>query len=219
MQMISSTLASMASRIESAANGGRDVDGAGGGASLGHRFMHAVKHRQADMGLAAFAGGDAADHLGAVSDGLLGVEGALRAGDALTNDLGVLVDQDGHAALRFRLRFRRRDRPPCALWEPVKDADPVANALNGSSSLERRHGAAATQGAAFRSAPVRRRICAGSGRSPTRRAPPRSTAADTSTLGGAVIWPVFSSTRAVESPARPRSDTGLKRARASTFRA
>ena len=30
------------------------------------------------MGLPAFAGGDAADHLGAIGDGLFGVERALR---------------------------------------------------------------------------------------------------------------------------------------------
>src|SRR5215510_14278462 len=48
------------------------------------------------MGRPAFARGDAAHHLGAVGDRLLGVERALRAGEALADDLGVLVDQDGH---------------------------------------------------------------------------------------------------------------------------
>ena len=38
---------------------------------------------------AAFARRDAADHLGAVGDRLLGMEGALRAGEALADDLGV----------------------------------------------------------------------------------------------------------------------------------
>jgi hypothetical protein len=42
---------------------------------------------------AALAGRDAADQVGAVGDGLLGVEGALLAGEALADDLGVLVDR------------------------------------------------------------------------------------------------------------------------------
>ena len=46
------------------------------------------------MGRAAFSGGDATDHLGAVSDRLLGVEGALRAGEALANDARILIDED-----------------------------------------------------------------------------------------------------------------------------
>lgn len=33
-------------------------------------------------------------HLGAVLNGLLGVEGAILPGDALANDAGVLVDED-----------------------------------------------------------------------------------------------------------------------------
>ena len=48
------------------------------------------------MGGAALARRHAAHHLGAVGDRLLGMEGALRAGEALADDLGVLVDQDGH---------------------------------------------------------------------------------------------------------------------------
>ena len=49
------------------------------------------------MRRAAFAGRDAADHLGAVGDRLLGMEGAVLAGEALADDLGVLVDEDGHS--------------------------------------------------------------------------------------------------------------------------
>src|SRR3546814_8144870 len=47
------------------------------------------------------AGGHAADHLGAVGDRLLGVEGTLRAGEALADDLGILVDQHRHQAASF----------------------------------------------------------------------------------------------------------------------
>ena len=38
----------------------------------------------------ALLGGDAADHVRAVVDGLLGVEGALLAGEALADHFGVL---------------------------------------------------------------------------------------------------------------------------------
>src|SRR3546814_17553981 len=47
---------------------------------------------------APLAGGHAAGHPGAVGDRLLGVEGALRAGEALADYLGVLDDQTGHQA-------------------------------------------------------------------------------------------------------------------------
>src|SRR6185369_9199393 len=46
----------------------------------------------------AFARRSAADHFGAVLDRLLGMEGAVLAGEALADDLGVLVDEDGHHA-------------------------------------------------------------------------------------------------------------------------
>ena len=50
---------------------------------------------------AAFARRHAADHLGAVGDRLLGMEGALRAGEALADHLGVRVDEDRHQAASF----------------------------------------------------------------------------------------------------------------------
>ena len=62
------------------------------------RFVHRVEHRQVEMLRAAFARRDAAHHLGAVGDRLLGMEGALRAGEALADDLGVAIDQDRHQA-------------------------------------------------------------------------------------------------------------------------
>ena len=43
---------------------------------------------------AALTGSDATDHLGAVGDGLLGVEGAILARNSLANDLGVLIHED-----------------------------------------------------------------------------------------------------------------------------
>src|SRR5579862_6678805 len=49
------------------------------------------------MFLPALAGGDSADDLGVVSDGLLRVEGAFFAGEALHQHAGVFVHQDAHA--------------------------------------------------------------------------------------------------------------------------
>src|SRR6185312_5398317 len=65
------------------------------------RFRDGVEDRQIEMLAAAFAGRGAADHLGAVLDGLLGVKGAVLAGEALADDLRVLVDEDGHQAASF----------------------------------------------------------------------------------------------------------------------
>ena len=77
--------------------GRRHVDRGGGGAGRLLGLGDGVEDREADVGLAALSGGDAADHPGAVGDGLLGVEGALGAGQALADDAGVLVDEDGHS--------------------------------------------------------------------------------------------------------------------------
>ena len=96
MQTTSGISASTASRIEFGGVRRRHVDHARGGAGLGDRLGHGVEHRQVEMGGAAFARRHAAHHLGAVGDRLLGMEGALRAGEALADDLGVLVDQNGH---------------------------------------------------------------------------------------------------------------------------
>ena len=43
------------------------------------------------MGGPTLAGRDAADHLGAVGDGLFGMEGPLGTGETLADDLGVLI--------------------------------------------------------------------------------------------------------------------------------
>src|SRR3546814_7949919 len=53
------------------------------------------------MRLAALARGHAADHPCAVFDGLLGMERTLAAGEALADDLRVLVDQNRHQAASF----------------------------------------------------------------------------------------------------------------------
>src|SRR5579883_545742 len=78
--------------------GRRHVDSGCGGASLGHRLGHGIEHRQVEVGGAAASRRDAAHHLGAVGDRLLGMEGALPAGEALADHLGIAVDQDRHQA-------------------------------------------------------------------------------------------------------------------------
>src|SRR5665213_1360145 len=74
----------------------RHIDGGRVRAHRLFRFAHRVENGKAQMGGAAFARRGAAHHLGAIGDGLFGMEGALAAGEALADDLGVLVDEDGH---------------------------------------------------------------------------------------------------------------------------
>src|SRR6185312_15986800 len=66
------------------------------GAGFIDRVAHGVEHREADVLAAALAGRNAADQLGAVIQRLLRMEGALLAGEALADDLGVFVDQYAH---------------------------------------------------------------------------------------------------------------------------
>ena len=70
--------------------GGRDVDDGGVRLDLSVGLLHGVEHGQAEVDLAALAGAHAAHHVGPVLDGLLRVEGALLAGEALADDLGLL---------------------------------------------------------------------------------------------------------------------------------
>ncbi|SPO56510.1 exported protein of unknown function [Pseudomonas sp. JV551A1] len=74
----------------------RNVDDRSVSAGSFHSFFHGVEHWQAQVGGATLAWGYAADHLGAVGDGLFGVESTLRAGEALADDFGVFIDQDAH---------------------------------------------------------------------------------------------------------------------------
>src|SRR5690606_7781076 len=70
----------------------RNVDHGGISTSSFHCFAHSVEYRQAQVRSATLARGNTTDHLSTVGNGLFGVEGALRAGDALADYLGVLVD-------------------------------------------------------------------------------------------------------------------------------
>src|SRR5262249_5785327 len=64
------------------------------------RLRHSVEDGQAEMSGAAFARRSAPDHLGAVGDRLLGMERAVLASETLADDLGVLVDENGHACVQ-----------------------------------------------------------------------------------------------------------------------
>src|SRR5262249_47183066 len=79
----------------------RHVDHARVAAGLVLRLRDGVEHRQIEMERAAFARRGAADHLCAVGDRGFRMERAVLAGEALGDDLGVLVDQDGHHAVLF----------------------------------------------------------------------------------------------------------------------
>ena len=57
--------------------GRRHIDHRCIGPGDGARLVDRVEHRQVKVAAAALAGRDAADHLGAIGDGLFGVEGAL----------------------------------------------------------------------------------------------------------------------------------------------
>ncbi len=77
--------------------GRRDEDHRGVGAGGVDGLADGVEDRQA-VGVfgAALAGGDAADHFGAVFEAAFGVERAGGAGDALADDFGFFVDEDAH---------------------------------------------------------------------------------------------------------------------------
>src|SRR5690606_2428146 len=57
-----------------------------------HGFLHSVEHRQTQVSLTAFTGSYTTNHFGAVSNGLFRVESTLRAGETLTNNLGIFVN-------------------------------------------------------------------------------------------------------------------------------
>src|SRR5690606_5564199 len=78
----------------------RDVDHCCVGAGFLLRFGDSVEHRQAEMRLTALPWADAAGHFGAVGDRLLGVEGAVLAGETLANDACAGVDENGQMGPR-----------------------------------------------------------------------------------------------------------------------
>src|SRR5262249_50032586 len=75
-----------------------DEDDRGGGARGLDGLFDGIGGGESEGLSGAFAGGDAADHGGAVVEGLLSVEGALVAGEALDHQAGVFVDENAHFA-------------------------------------------------------------------------------------------------------------------------
>ena len=75
-------------------------------ACVGPRFINGIndgiEHRAVKMTLTAATRRYAADQLRAVGNGLLGMEGALLAGKALTNDPGIFIDQNSHVRVFVR---------------------------------------------------------------------------------------------------------------------
>src|SRR5690606_28759222 len=75
---------------------GRNIDNRCFSASSLDRFFNSVEHGQTQVSSTALTRSNTTNHLGAVFDGLLGVEGTLGTSDTLADYLGVLVDQDAH---------------------------------------------------------------------------------------------------------------------------
>src|SRR5882757_1523413 len=74
----------------------RHVNHAHRRARFGYRLLGGIPDGEPQVFLVTAAGGDAAYDLGAIGDALFRVKRPLFAGEALTNDLGVLVDQNAH---------------------------------------------------------------------------------------------------------------------------
>ena len=81
--------------------GRRHVNHAGIAAGLARALRRRCRTPADRDGSRRLCRATAADHLGAVGDRLLGMERAVLAGKALADDLGVLVDEDGHYAASF----------------------------------------------------------------------------------------------------------------------
>src|SRR5258706_9915322 len=76
---------------------GGDENHGGNCAGFVHGLLNRIENRQAiGVFLAAFSGGDAADHFGAVFEAAFGVKSPGRSGDALADHLGAFVDEDAH---------------------------------------------------------------------------------------------------------------------------
>src|SRR3984893_12869710 len=74
----------------------RHIDHTGIAIRLRLRLGNRIEDRQPEMRDTALSRRSPANHLRAVSDGLIGMERTVLAGEALTNHSGVLVDEDGH---------------------------------------------------------------------------------------------------------------------------
>src|SRR6516225_97523 len=141
--------------------GRRHIDHARVAAGRGASLVHGIEDRQVEMPSAAFARCHTADHLGAVGDRLLGVEGALGAGDPLADHPGRGVDEDRHqlasltAATTFcaasaRFSAARIGSPDCCKMRlPRSTLVPSRRTTSGTCKLTSR--AAATTPSAMTS--------------------------------------------------------------------
>lgn len=75
-------------------NGGRNEDGRGGSASLLDGVGDGSEDGLAQVCLSGLLGVGTTNNVGAVLDGLLGVESSLLAGETLEEDLGLVVDAE-----------------------------------------------------------------------------------------------------------------------------
>lgn len=77
--------------MESAANAG-DKNNTGFRTDLIDRFFDGIEYRQSQVGLSTFSRGDAADHIGAIVNHFLRMEGANFSGKTLNNNSCIFVD-------------------------------------------------------------------------------------------------------------------------------
>src|SRR5690625_3191653 len=141
--------------------GRRHVDHARVRACFCNRLLNRVENRQIQMPGAALTRGNAPDHLGAVGYGLFRMEGSLGAGEALADDPGVAVNQDGHyfasftaltifSAASARLSADTIGRPEsCKIFLPSSTLVPSSRTTRGTCRLTSR--AAATTPSAITS--------------------------------------------------------------------
>ena len=108
MQTASGSPASAASMIASAAHGGGTKITDRVRAGLAHALGDGVEHRPALVRRAALAGRHAADDRGAVGGGLLGVERAFAAGDALDDAAACSCRSSTAMVTAISRRARRR---------------------------------------------------------------------------------------------------------------
>src|SRR6266404_4430149 len=141
--------------------GRRHVDHARIAAGLDVRLVDGVEDREVEMAGTTFTRRHAANHLGAVGDRLLGVEGALGAGEALAQHLGRSVNEYRHQAASFtaattfwaasaKFSAARIGRPDCCrIFLPRSTLVPSRRTTSGTWRLTSR--AAATTPSAMTS--------------------------------------------------------------------
>src|SRR5712671_1506268 len=141
--------------------GRRHVDHGRIAAGIGARLVDGVEDREVEMAGTTFTRRHATNHLGAVGDRLLGVEGALGAGETLAQHLGRSVNEYRHqaasltAATTFwaasaKFSAARIGRPDCCrIFLPRSTLVPSRRTTSGTCRLTSR--AAATTPSAMTS--------------------------------------------------------------------